>query len=586
MSSKSVSSKTVSSKTVSSTPVVSATHIEFTYPHAHEPVFSQLNVTFAIGWTAVLGDNGIGKTTLLRLLSGDLHPDAGQIAPNPNSIVLAYCSQQSEECPQNLEEFAYDWSSYAVQVKRDLGIEEDWPFRYSTLSGGEAKRVQIGCALVTQPDVLILDEPTNHVDGLTREQIIRVLQQYRGIGILVSHDIALIDEVCSHCVMFERVHTDGGIRTVARTLAGNYGQVHESMKRDAAASVARLEAARREVSRLSNVQAQRFQAVQHVNALKNSGSTINRKDHDARNALKLAKSTSTDSASAKSYAQMSAKIESAERIKRSIAVPAKTYNGEIWVETKPSSRSSVITLEFETIGNSFAERGLDDVLFEQYEQSTLISTCVFTDYASISRNETQLQQSKQLHQESQRHRETTSQYFETNYRETLCIGPTSHIALSGANGCGKTTVLELLASHIDPQVPYVYIAQHSNEDDMVQAITTLGNLSRQDQSTVLSAYAQLNADPDVLRAGENPSPGELRKLQLCLGVLSHPQLLVLDEPTNHLDIHSKEALSKLLITFPGAVVIASHDAWLLNEVGKTHWKLRKSSSGDNYEKQP
>lgn len=91
-------------------------------------------------------------------------------------------------------------------------------------------------------------------------------------------------------------------------------------------------------------------------------------------------------------------------------------------------------------------------------------------------------------------------------------------------------------------------------------MTLLASLSPDDRSRVLGAYARLNADPDRLLAGGSPSPGELRKLLLCLA------LIVMDEPTNHLDLTSKEALARLLRDYPGALVVVSHDEWFLGEV--------------------
>lgn len=85
---------------------------------------------------------------------------------------------------------------------------------------------------------------------------------------------------------------------------------------------------------------------------------------------------------------------------------------------------------------------------------------------------------------------------------------------------------------------------------------------------MLAAFAQLNADPDKLLSNEAPSPGELRKLMLCLGILDQSQLIVMDEPTNYLDLESKVALarSRCLADYPGALVVASHDEWFLDQV--------------------
>ena len=190
-------------------PALTLTNIVFTYPGTSEPLLDGIDVTFARGWTAVLGDNGIGKTTLAKLAIGRLSPDAGRISPTPNRLHTGYCPQNTDETPENLEDFACDWSPQAMEIRRELGIGDDWPWRPGTLSGGEAKRLQIACALATDPDVLVLDEPTNHVDRPTRERIIAALRSYDGIGILVSHDVALIDAVASSCALFERDHVRG-----------------------------------------------------------------------------------------------------------------------------------------------------------------------------------------------------------------------------------------------------------------------------------------------------------------------------------------------------------------------------------------
>ncbi|MDC7284539.1 ATP-binding cassette domain-containing protein [Bifidobacterium thermophilum] len=141
-------------------------HITYTYPGAPEPILEDVTVTFAPGWTAVLGDNGIGKSTLMHIAQGSLTPERGQVSPS--DAVIAFCPQDVAVVPANLDDFAGDWSPETIAIRDTLGIADDWPYRYDTLSGGERKRLQIACALALQPDVLILDEPTNHVDATTR----------------------------------------------------------------------------------------------------------------------------------------------------------------------------------------------------------------------------------------------------------------------------------------------------------------------------------------------------------------------------------------------------------------------------------
>jgi len=106
-------------------PALTLTNIVFTYPGTSEPLLDGIDVTFARGWTAVLGDNGIGKTTLAKLAIGRLSPDAGRISPTPNRLHTGYCPQNTDETPENLEDFACDWSPQAMEIRRELGIGDD-----------------------------------------------------------------------------------------------------------------------------------------------------------------------------------------------------------------------------------------------------------------------------------------------------------------------------------------------------------------------------------------------------------------------------------------------------------------------------
>ena len=109
--------------------------------------------------------------------------------------------------------------------------------------------------------------------------------------------------------------------------------------------------------------------------------------------------------------------------------------------------------------------------------------------------------------------------------------------------------------------------RQNNRDERIagQHAGRLAALQGKERSQVLAAFAQLNADPDKLLSNEAPSPGELRKLMLCLGILDRPQLIVMDEPANYLDLESKVALARCLADYPGALVVASHDEWFLDQ---------------------
>ena len=185
---------------------IQCSSLSFSYPQSAAPLFSDITFTLSKGWTAVLGDNGIGKTTLMRVVTGDLHPSAGSVAPDPADVVSYYCEQRIDMPPLGIDAFCDDWSPEALSVRRLLDIGDDWPYRYGTLSGGEAKRLQIACALSGRPDLLVLDEPTNHVDEPTRRAIVTALRGYHGIGVIVSHDPGLIDAVCGQCLWLRRRH--------------------------------------------------------------------------------------------------------------------------------------------------------------------------------------------------------------------------------------------------------------------------------------------------------------------------------------------------------------------------------------------
>ncbi|OZG62339.1 ABC transporter ATP-binding protein [Bifidobacterium lemurum] len=250
---------------------LSLSHISFTYEGAPEPLFDDVSATFPRGWSAILGDNGIGKSTLANIAVGRLTPDQGKVSPSPRGLVVGYCPQRTVETPERLEDFAADWSPEAMTVRETLGIDDEWCYRYDTLSGGEAKRVQVACALAARPDVLVLDEPTNHVDGPTRNSIARVMRTFRGIGIVISHDVALIDATCDRCVCFERRHIRGRNVTQVGAYAGGYSRMIQARRERERSEADALSAAHRETARLVDIQTTRHTKVQQVESAKRQG---------------------------------------------------------------------------------------------------------------------------------------------------------------------------------------------------------------------------------------------------------------------------------------------------------------------------
>lgn len=154
---------------------VRLSHVTYTYPGCAEPALRDVSVTFAGGWTGIVGDNGCGKSTLARLAAGELVPDAGSVSPR---LSCAFCMQDAGQEPPGLADFACDYGAQACQLRATLGIEDDMPWRFATLSCGEQKKIQVAVALWRGAEVLVVDEPTNHVDAACRTAILSALASF------------------------------------------------------------------------------------------------------------------------------------------------------------------------------------------------------------------------------------------------------------------------------------------------------------------------------------------------------------------------------------------------------------------------
>ncbi len=158
-------------------------------------VLADVDFTLAEGWTGVVGANGSGKTTLLRLLAGELPPTAGHVVLHPRTARAALCPQLVESVDEDILALARAQASGASRIRGRLLLDPADLSRWPTLSPGERKRWQIGAALAASPEILLLDEPTNHLDAAGRQILRSALCGFRGIGLVVSHDRALLREL-------------------------------------------------------------------------------------------------------------------------------------------------------------------------------------------------------------------------------------------------------------------------------------------------------------------------------------------------------------------------------------------------------
>ncbi len=289
-------------------------HITYGYPGAALDAVDDVTVTFPQGWTGIVGDNGCGKTTLARIAARALDPDSGTVSPRLHS---AYCVQDPSLPPDFLWEFAGDWGRRAVAIRSLLAIEEQWPFEYGTLSDGQRKRLQLACVLWCDPDVLVVDEPTNDLDEGARGAVAEALAAFKGVGILISHDRALLDRIAAQCLMFE------GGRFVMRPGGYSAAQREADLAR-ACAQKARADA-KREVMRLRNEAARRRDEAAKAKG-RRSKKGLARGDSDGRERIGRAIVSGKDAIAGKQSASMERRLARAVAELSGLSAP-KRYDG-------------------------------------------------------------------------------------------------------------------------------------------------------------------------------------------------------------------------------------------------------------------
>jgi macrolide transport system ATP-binding/permease protein len=490
------------------------TNIHYSYPSSPQEILSGVTLAFPEGWTGIVGDNGCGKSTLARIATGQLAPDQGSVTP---SLVCAYCDQGVSELPEGAEEFGCSWEHDAVMLRAQLGIGDDWPWRYDQLSCGQKKRLQVAIALWKRPDVLVMDEPTNHLDQSSRSQVLQALSSYSGIGILISHDRDLLDALVRRCVMFN----SSGV--VVRQGSYSDASAQERLGRENALSEQRQ--ARKEERRLRAESQRRAEEASRSDSLR-SRSGLSSGDHDAREKIVRALATGKDARATHQARIMRARADQASERSRSSFVERR-YDGEVPDYGERSRRDALVRLE----------PGL--VPFGDEAENLGVQV------------------------------------------PALVLSPEDHVGIVGPNGAGKSTLVRALMVALPSDVPHVYVPQELGERGSEKLLSTLKNLNESERGQVLSVVAQLNSRPEGLLSGGAPSPGELRKLAIAEGTLVKPQLLVMDEPTNHLDLHSVEALERFLAGFVGAVVLVSHDKRAIETACNRVWELVPAEDGSS-----
>ncbi|QND49625.1 ABC-F family ATP-binding cassette domain-containing protein [Rhizobium lusitanum] len=500
------------------------------------PLFSNLDLSFGAERTGLVGRNGVGKTTLLQLIAGELRSQSGVISFAGNLGVLRQSVQiEPDETIADLfhigevlavlrradageataEELALaDWTLEArIAFALDrAGLDAEPQTRLATLSGGQRTRAGLAALIFTEPDFLVLDEPTNNLDREGREAVIALLASWRGGAIVVSHDRELLDTVD---VIVELTSLS------ATRYGGNWSRYRESKALELAAAEHDLADAEKRVAEVARA----------------AQATVERQARKDRMGKKKAAKGGIP------------RILLGGRKERS-----EMTSGE---HARLAERQRVEVLEEATAARRRIE--ILQPLSVRLPPTGLPANKIVLKIDSVTAG----------------YRPDQPIIGDLSFDIT---GP-ERIAVTGANGSGKTTLLVLISGELKPWT------------GTVRAMTTLSMLDQRvsllDPSlSIRDNFRRINpqADENACRAAlarfmfradaalqlvSTLSGGQLLRAGLAcvLGGPTPPSLLILDEPTNHLDIDSIAAVEVGLRAYDGALLVVSHDEVFLESIG-------------------
>lgn len=516
---------------------ISVSNLRWSLPDGRE-LFSGVNLTFGPERAGLIGRNGVGKTTLLKIIAGDITPRSGtasvsgrvavlrqrvQVAPNETIAdlfgvrdALALLDRAARGLA-SAEDLAHaDWTleqRVGTAIAR-FGLDANAETPLARLSGGQRTRAALAALVFAEPDFLILDEPTNNLDREGRVALIELLVDWRAGAIVVSHDRELLDTMDAIVEM-----TTLG----AQRFGGNWSAYRERKALELAAAEHDLADAEKRAAHV----AETAQIVAERKARKDAAGKRRAARGDMPRILlggMKRKAEETSGANAwlaeKQREDAQADIAAArERIE--VLQPLKVT----LPSTHLAAQKDILRLVEVTAGYEPARPILRDLSF------------------SIT-------------------------------------GP-ERVAVTGPNGSGKTTLLALITGALAPWSGEVRVtARYALLDQRVSLLTP--ELSIRDNFLSLNPAADENAcraalarfmfrADAALQIVGTLSGGQLLRAGLAsvLGSAEPPQLLILDEPTNHLDIDSIEAVEAGLRAYDGALIIVSHDEAFLASVGVT-----------------
>ncbi|HMJ11231.1 MAG TPA: ATP-binding cassette domain-containing protein [Polyangiaceae bacterium] len=475
------------------------------------PLLESASFTLTSGFTGLSGANGAGKTTLLRLIQGELRATSGTLRVEPHGARVIRCEQEMHAVTSELRRFAESENRNARRLRGVLRLAE--LDRWDTLSSGERKRWQIAAALASEPEVLLLDEPTNHLDSLAREWLVRALSEFSGIGLVVSHDRALLNQLTSKTLCVQ----DGA----AVLYSGGYDDAKATWQAEQQQVLERRRRVKQRVQGLTQMLHESRAAQRGATLQRSAGRRMkSRHDSDARSILATTKAE--------------------------------------WAQTSHGRKVEVIRHEL-----SNAERDLAGIRVEKELGSAVIARFSPAQSEFIAYRE---------------RAPIVRSGFPLIEATTLSVRREDRIWIRGGNGAGKTTLLNALLGALRiPEERVTFVPQELSAHAVREHLDAVRALPSDVRGNVLSVVAALGVDPGRLLASAAPSPGEGRKLAIAQALGRHVHALFLDEPTNHLDLPSIERLQVALESYPGALVLVTHDETLGHACTNTRWTVDERS---------
>lgn len=465
---------------------------------ASAPILKDVSFVLSSGFYGLVGANGAGKTTLLRVLSGELSPAEGNVRLRPGGARVVHCPQAVDEPGADVFELASAYDGFALELKGRLGLEESELARWPTLSPGERKRWQIGAALAREPDVLLLDEPTNHLDTGARERLLDALERFRGIGVVVSHDRAVLERLPGAIL---RVHE--GVVTLHPGCWSEARAAWTAERREREHAHAAAKSTVKGVERRLDV-ARRKQA----NAERSLGGARMKgpRDHDARSMGRKVIAGWAEARAGRSVEIARKELERAEARVPSISRDP-TLGGKVFAAYERAPHPILFHLAASEL------RAGEHIVLRDVRVNIARDERVRIAGANGAGKTTLLEA-----------------LLSAKPRDERVLYLPQELSL----GVVQRMVGQL--AHIDD----------AERGRVLSVFSALGS----DPARLLGRRDQ---DRSAL------SPGEARKLALALGLGRHAWALVLDEPTNHFDLPTIERLEAALVDYPGCVVLVTHD---------------------------